>query len=82
MKWNVVTGKWKQLEGEVKTRWAKLTDDDITHAAGQRDRLVGKIQERYGLLKADAEKQVDEWVTRLNDKLDEVGRSHETHHHH
>ncbi len=74
MHWNAMNGKWKQFKGEAKTQWAKLTDDDWTHAEGQRDRLVGKIVERYGVVKADAEKQVDEWVTKLNEKLDNVGR--------
>ena len=75
MNWNIVSGKWTQLKGELRTRWGKLTDDDLAHAAGQRDRLVGKIVERYGVVKAEAERQVDEWVTKMSDRLDQVGRS-------
>lgn len=54
-------GKWKQLTGDVKQRWGKLTDDDLTLIDGKREELVGKIQEKYGLARAEAEKQVDDW---------------------
>ena len=43
-----VKGKWGQVKGEAKRRWGRLTDDDLTEAAGNYDKLVGKIQERYG----------------------------------
>jgi uncharacterized protein YjbJ (UPF0337 family) len=54
-------GKWKQMKGSVKERWGKLTDDDIDVIDGQTDQLVGVIQERYGIAREAAEKQVDEW---------------------
>jgi uncharacterized protein YjbJ (UPF0337 family) len=54
-------GKWNQFKGAVKQRWAQLTDDDIAAIDGHRDRLVGKIQERYGITKEKAEQQFDEW---------------------
>jgi uncharacterized protein YjbJ (UPF0337 family) len=54
-------GKWKQLKGSVKERWGKLTDDDLDVVAGKRDQLIGKIQERYGIAKEVAQKQVDDW---------------------
>lgn len=54
-------GKWKQLQGSVKERWGKLTDDDLQTIAGQRDQLIGRIQERYGIAREAAEKQVEEW---------------------
>ena len=54
-------GKWKQVKGSVKDRWGKLTDDDIDVINGQHDQLIGKIQERYGIAREDAQKQVDEW---------------------
>jgi uncharacterized protein YjbJ (UPF0337 family) len=54
-------GKWKQMKGSVKERWGKLTDDDIDVIDGQHDQLIGKIQERYGIAKDAAQKQVDEW---------------------
>lgn len=54
-------GKWNQLKGSVKQQWAKLTDDDLTAIDGQRDRLVGKIQERYGIAREEAERQLNQW---------------------
>lgn len=57
-------GKWKQVKGEAKRQWGKLTDDDLTTVEGDRDKLVGRIQERYGIAKDEAEKQVDSWNRR------------------
>jgi uncharacterized protein YjbJ (UPF0337 family) len=54
-------GKWKQVKGSVKERWGKLTDDDIDVINGKHDQLVGKIQEKYGIAREAAQKQVDEW---------------------
>ena len=75
MNWDQMEGKWKQASGKVKEKWGKLTDDDIQVIRGKRDQLVGKIQERYGIAKAEAEKQADEWSRAL--KHSEPG--HETH---
>ena len=61
MNWDQVQGKWKQMKGSVKTHWGKLTDDDLDLIAGQRDQLIGRIQERYGIAKDEAQRQVDEW---------------------
>lgn len=52
-------GKWNQMKGSIKKQWGKLTDDDIDRIEGERDVLVGKIQERYGKSKEDAEREVD-----------------------
>lgn len=62
MNWDQVEGKWKQAKGTVKERWGKLTDDDLDVIAGKRDQLVGKIQERYGVTKEAAQKEVDSWA--------------------
>ena len=64
MNWDRIAGNWKQMKGALKTRWGKLTDDEVDQMAGHRDQLVGKIQERYGCAKDEAEKQVSEWETR------------------
>ena len=61
--WDQIAGKWKQFKGEVRSRWGDLTDDDLEQVAGQRDKLVGKIQERYGIAKEEAHRQIDEWET-------------------
>ncbi|WP_411201597.1 CsbD family protein [Kosakonia cowanii] len=59
-----VGGNWKQFKGTVKEKWGKLTDDDMTVIEGKRDQLVGKIQERYGYAKDEAEKEVTDWEIR------------------
>ncbi|MFG6572389.1 CsbD family protein [Sulfitobacter sp. 1A13353] len=64
MNWDRVQGNWKQMKGSVQAEWGKLTDDEIDQAAGDRQMLVGKIQERYGIAKDEAERQVDEFATR------------------
>ena len=66
MNWDTIKGNWKQLTGEAKSQWGKLTDDDVQQAAGEREKLVGKVQERYGVAKDEAERQVDEFAVRVN----------------
>ncbi len=66
MDWNQVEGNWKQFKGGVKEQWGKLTDDDLDVAAGKRDKLAGRIQERYGVAKDEAERQIDDYTSRLN----------------
>jgi uncharacterized protein YjbJ (UPF0337 family) len=65
MNWDQVEGQWKQLESQVKSKWAKLTDDDLKNVSAKKDHLIGKIQERYGVLKDEAEKQVDTWLKEI-----------------
>jgi len=67
MDWNRVEGNWKQLKGRAKQQWGKLTDDDLTASNGRRDELAGKVQERYGIAKDVARKQVDEWARKADD---------------
>ena len=62
MNWDHIEGKWKQLKGSLKQQWGKLTDDDLNVIAGQRDKLIGKLQERYGYAKEEAQKKADEWA--------------------
>jgi uncharacterized protein YjbJ (UPF0337 family) len=57
-----MSGKWKQMKGAAKQQWGKLTDDDLEVIAGKRESLVGKLQERYGLAKEDAQKKADDWL--------------------
>lgn len=63
-------GKWKQLKGSVKQRWGKLTDDDITRMSGKKDELIGKLQERYGITREQAQKEADEWAKATDAQLD------------
>ncbi len=64
---DIIKGKWKQLNGKIKTQWGKLTDDDLTVAEGTREYLAGKVQERYGLTKEAALKQVEDFEKTIKD---------------
>jgi uncharacterized protein YjbJ (UPF0337 family) len=61
MDWDRIQGNWKQVAGKAKEQWGKLTDDDVDVVAGRRGQLVGKIQERYGVARDEAERQLSEW---------------------
>lgn len=56
-----LVGNWKDLKGRVKQAWSKLTDDDIEELEGRSDRLEGKLQERYGIAREEARKQVQKF---------------------
>jgi uncharacterized protein YjbJ (UPF0337 family) len=60
-----VKGQWKQLAGKVKAKWGKLTDDDLRVAEGNSEYLEGKIQERYGVARDEARKQVKDFSSQL-----------------
>jgi uncharacterized protein YjbJ (UPF0337 family) len=64
MNWDQIAGNWKQLKGRAKEQWARLTDDDLTLINGKRDQLIGRVQERYGIAKNEAERQVKDWEGR------------------
>ncbi len=60
-----IQGNWTQLKGEIKRKWGLLTDDEITAAEGRREILIGRLQERYGLVKEEAHRQFDEFLNNL-----------------
>lgn len=66
MNWTQIEGRWQTLTGQLKSQWGKLTDDDLVNIAGKRDQLLGKLQERYGVVKSEAEKQVDKWLAMVS----------------
>lgn len=59
--WDRVAGKWHQWKGDIRTKWGRLTDDDLEEIAGHREKLAGKLQERYGMAKDEVSRQIDEW---------------------
>ena len=61
MNWDRIEGSWKQLKGRVREQWGKLTDDQFDNIAGKRDRLVGSLQESYGIKQDEAEEQIKEF---------------------
>jgi uncharacterized protein YjbJ (UPF0337 family) len=72
--WDVIKGQWKQLKGEARSQWGKLTDDDWDQIAGDRDKLVGQLQTQYGWAKIDAEREVDNWMSRYGRDERSIGR--------
>jgi uncharacterized protein YjbJ (UPF0337 family) len=59
-----IEGRWKQLKGKVREQWGRLTEDDLDVIAGRRDQLLGRIQQRHGLARDEAEHQVSDWERR------------------
>ena len=63
MNTDVLRGKWNQLKGKVRRQWGDLTDDDVDKIQGDSEVLLGRIQERYGRSREEAEREVDRWLT-------------------
>jgi uncharacterized protein YjbJ (UPF0337 family) len=61
-------GKWKQVKGEVREKWGKLTDDDMQIIGGRQDQLIGRVQQRYGIAREAATKEVDAFLKHLSDR--------------
>ena len=74
MNWDQIEGMWKQFSGSARERWGKITDNDWQTIAGKKDQLVGRIQERYGVTNAEAEKQADEWMRAITESKHESRR--------
>ena len=65
MNWDQIAGNWKQIKGVVREKWGKLTEDDVDVIAGKRDILLGKIQEKHGIAREEAEKELKAWEASL-----------------
>jgi uncharacterized protein YjbJ (UPF0337 family) len=65
MNWDQIAGNWKQIKGKAQAKWGDITDDELQIAEGRREQLVGLVQEKYGHAKEAAEREVDDWVSRL-----------------
>lgn len=61
MNWDVIEGKWKQLKGSAQAKWGELTDDEMDQIAGNKEKLAGKLQEKYGWTKDEAESRIEEF---------------------
>lgn len=61
---DIIKGKWKQLKGALRAQWGKLTDSDYEEIAGNKDKLVGRLQERYGYQRDQAEREVRDFEHR------------------
>ena len=62
MNWDRIEGNWKEFTGAAKAKWGDLTDDEVKEANGNREKLAGIIQEKYGVAKDEAERQIDEFA--------------------
>ena len=62
MNWDRIQGNWKEFTGKIQKQWGKLTDDDLAIVQGKRDELAGRLQQRYGYAKDQAEKEIDTWL--------------------
>jgi uncharacterized protein YjbJ (UPF0337 family) len=62
-----IKGKWHEVKGRAKSRWGKLTDDDLTQISGDTEAAVGRIQQRYGVAKEQAQREWDEFVRNCGD---------------
>ena len=65
MNWDQIQGNWKQYQGALQRQWGKLTNDDVAVINGDRTRLLGILQERYGQAKEDAERDLNRFVESL-----------------
>jgi uncharacterized protein YjbJ (UPF0337 family) len=66
MNWDRVEGNWKTFKGQVQQKWGKLTNDDIDVIEGKRTELSGRLQQRYGYAKDEADKNIDTWLNTIN----------------
>ena len=69
---DILEGQWKQIRGEAKSWWGKLTDDDLTRVAGKYESLAGVLQEKYGYSRQQAEAEIDKRVTAFTANLKKV----------
>lgn len=60
---DILKGKWTQIKGSIRTRWGKLTDDDVTQIQGNIEKMIGKLQERYGYNREQAEKELNDFLS-------------------
>ncbi len=67
MNWDQMEGMWKQWKGSARQQWGKLTDDDMDVINGKREALIGKLQERYGYAREEAERNAETWLKSMRD---------------
>ena len=65
MNWDQIKGEWREAKGKLRSKWGKLTDDDLEQIAGKKDILVGRLQRRYGWKKDQAEQSLDDYLKTL-----------------
>ncbi|MDX1663033.1 MAG: CsbD family protein [Candidatus Promineifilaceae bacterium] len=63
---DILKGNWKEMKGRIQEEWGELTDDEVDQIQGERNQLVGKIQQKYGRARAEVEQEVDDWLDRIS----------------
>jgi len=71
---DTLEGQWAQFKGRARQQWGKLTDDDLDQVRGKAEELAGKVQERYGVARDEASRQVDTWLRDLDHTPSSTGR--------
>jgi uncharacterized protein YjbJ (UPF0337 family) len=66
---NILEGNWKQLKGEVRKQWGKLTDDDVDKVQGSAEKLIGTVQERYGKARSEAADEVSDFLDHMENRV-------------
>jgi uncharacterized protein YjbJ (UPF0337 family) len=66
MNWDRIEGNWKEFKGKAQQQWGDLTNDDLEVIKGKRTELAGRLQQRYGYQKEEAEKQINTWLDTLH----------------
>ncbi len=62
MNLDILKGQWQQMKGEVRRQWGRLTDDDLDQVQGDAEKMIGKLQERYGYARDEAEREIDDFL--------------------
>jgi len=70
MNWDRIEGNWVEFKGKVRTRWGKLTNDDLDVIGGKREQLLGVLQNRYGVARDELEREVKEFEKELDQETD------------
>ena len=62
MNWDQIEGNWMKAKGKLRQQWGKLTDDDLARISGKREELAGRLQQRYGYAKEQADREIEDWM--------------------
>ena len=66
MNWDQVEGNWKTYKGKIKERWGELTNQQVDVIAGKHDQLIGELQKTYGIAREEAEREIDDFLSKAS----------------
>jgi len=75
MNWDQLQAKWMQMRGALRSRWGRLTENDLDVIAGHRDIFISRVEERYSIDRAEARQRIEEWLHTIEEKKTLVGRT-------